>query len=108
VDKDVQPRGESIFSSNPFCFRVVRACCGSNCLLQVHGNYLGLSANRGESEDNATIDKVTPGLAQRAIRRYSEFAAIRVISGSLTGHFAPCDSRCVPLPSRHDHRPLPR
>jgi len=50
VDKDVHPRRESIFSSNPFCFRVVRVFCGSNCLFQVEliasGGPIALRARR--------------------------------------------------------------
>jgi hypothetical protein len=38
---------------------------------------LGTSVNRGESEDNATVDKVTPQFASVCGRRCSEFASVR-------------------------------
>ena len=34
--KSAFSRWESVFLSNPFCFRVVRVFRGSNCFFQVH------------------------------------------------------------------------
>jgi hypothetical protein len=41
VDKDVHPLGESIFSSNSFCVRVVRVFRGSICFFQDYFREMG-------------------------------------------------------------------